>query len=388
MHILIIPSEFFVTELNPLGSIFQYEQAKAFLSEGHQVGVISVGFVTLRYLFKKYPYHAIENKGSLKIRRKYDRSFLLERHIRPDMNVQRYLKLFKKLYEEYICEFGHPDIIHAHNFIYAGFLAEWIKDAYGLPFVLTEHSTAFARRLIPNRYDHLLKRVASKAGVISCVSTPFKRLLEGRLGIMCDVLPNIVDFCFFAKDFPRDSSSNFIFLTVGSLEYKKNHELLLRSFAAGFKNQQAYLRIGGDGPLRRKLIRLARELGILGQVFFLGHLSRDDVVGEMQRANCFVLPSNYETFGVVLIEALASGLPLIATRCGGPEDIVNAGNGRLVDVGSVEQLASAMRYVKNNITKYSRDTLRNEASTHYSASAFVKKAIDFYERAIEKNSSY
>ena len=388
MHILILPSEQFLTERHPAGGIFQYDQALALSGSGHKVGILSVGFISFRHIFRPYLYPDKEEVFNISIYRSYKRSLLLERFVPSSFNRVRYVRIFKEIYLSYISKHGVPDIVHAHNFLYAGFLAEWIKDTYGLPFVLTEHSTAFARRLIPNRYDHFLKRVASKAGVVSCVSTPFKRLLEDRLDLMCDVLPNIVDSCFFAKDFPRDSSSNFIFLTVGLLDYKKNHELLLRSFAAGFKNQQAYLRIGSDGPLRRKLIRLARELGILGQVFFLGHLSRDDVVGEMQRANCFVLPSNHETFGVVLIEALASGLPLIATRCGGPEDIVNAGNGRLVDVGSVEQLASAMRYVKNNITKYSRDTLRNEASSHYSASAFVKRAIDFYERAIEKNSNY
>jgi len=163
---------------------------------------------------------------------------------------------------------------------------------------------------------------------------------------------------------------------------------LLRTFAASLKDQEVSLRIGGTGPLLSQLMRLSDELGISDQVSFLGSLSRDDVAREMQRANCFVLSSNYETFGVVLIEALASGLPLIATRCGGPEDIVNASNGKLVDVGSVEQLASAMCYVKNNINKYSWDILRNEASSLYSARAFVKKVINFYERAIEKNSYY
>lgn len=387
MHILIVPSELFLTELNPFGGIFQYGQAKAFAKAGHQVGVISVGFITLRYLFKKYPYHAAENQDSLNILRKYERSFLLERHIKPEMNVQRYLKLFKKQYEEYICEFGHPDIVHAHNFFYAGFMAGWIKDSYGVPFVLTEHSSAFARGFVPNRINYLLSRVGLKAGIVSCVSSPFKRLMETRLDLHFEVLPNIVDSAFLTKKH-INNSTKFVFLTLGSLEDNKNQALLLHAFSSRFKNEEVSLKIGGVGPDLLKLKNLARDLGISHQVFFLGHLSRVDVVQEMRRANCFVLSSNYETFGVVLIEALASGLPLIATRCGGPEDIVNAGNGILVDVGSVEQLASSMRYVKNNITKYNRDTLFNEANSLYSARAFVKKAIDFYERAIEKNSNY
>jgi glycosyltransferase involved in cell wall biosynthesis len=388
MHILIIPSERFVTEREPLGGIFQYEQAKALVAAGHQVGVLSVGFITLRYLFKKYPYRAKENQSSINIWRKYKRSFLLERYIRPEVNVQRHLKLFKRQYEDYVCDFGHPNIIHAHNFFYAGFIAEWIKDRYGIPFVLTEHSSSFVRGYITHRCDDFLKRIGSKAIVASCVSTSFKKILESRLGLRFEVLPNMVDNIFFAERDIYFVSTKFTFLTIASLDSNKNQELLLRAFAAAFKGQDVSLRIGGNGPLLAQLMKLSSGLGLFDQVIFLGSISRDDVVCEMQRANCFILPSNYETFGVVLIEALASGLPLIATRCGGPEDIINSGNGILVDVGSVEQLASAMCYVKNNISKYNQDTLRNEASSLYSANAFVKKATDFYERSIEKNSNY
>jgi glycosyltransferase involved in cell wall biosynthesis len=387
MRILIIPSEKFVTSNEPLAGIFQYEQAKALAHAGHEVDVISVGFINFRYLFKSYPFNSTESYDSLRVLRKYKRSIFPARFIAINTNRKRYLRLFKSFYHEYVSKFGHPDIVHAHNFLYAGFMAEWLNDTYGVPFVITEHSSSFARGVIADHYDHHLSRVGSKAGVVSCVSTSFQKVLEKRLALRLDVLPNIVDNIFFIDrgiDAPCDG---FTFLTIASLDGNKNQELLLRAFAAAFKGHDASLRIGGSGPLLSRLIKLSVELDLSSQVMFLGLLSRDDVVREMQNANCFVLSSNYETFGVVLIEALVSGLPLISTRCGGPEDIINADNGILVDVGSVEQLASAMRYVKNNIAKYNLDALRNEASSLYSARAFVKKAINFYERAIEKNTN-
>jgi len=99
-------------------------------------------------------------------------------------------------------------------------------------------------------------------------------------------------------------------------------------------------------------------------------------------ADCFVLPSRYETFGVVLIEALASGLPLIATKCGGPEDIVNCGNGVLVEIDNVELLAEAMRALKRNKHKYDANRLREEAILRFGEAAFVNNVLPIYEAAI------
>jgi glycosyltransferase involved in cell wall biosynthesis len=385
MHILIVPSEIFVTQIEPLAGVFQFEQAKALSNTGHKVGVVSVGFITMRYLFKFYPYNERQNEGQLNIFRKYRRSIYIERYLNSNYNISRYISIFKRLYGEYEVEHGRPDIVHAHNFLYAGFLAEWLWDTYKIPFIITEHSSSFVRGFVPHSLDLKLKSIINKAAIVSSVSGVLSNTLKNRFDRNFDILPNIVDEIFFNHTLDsRFDIDKFIFLSVSSIDSNKNQSLLLKSFASGFRGTSEQLRIGGDGPLIKNLITLAEELGIIDQVQFLGHLSREEVSSEMRQAHCFILPSNHETFGVVLIEALASGLPLLATKCGGPEDIINDGNGLLVDVGSQDQLTDAMNFIKINHRKYNSNDLRTEALAKFGEHAFVKNACAMYEKGIKK----
>jgi len=382
MHILIIPSEHFVVEKNPLGGIFQYEQAKALAAYGHSVGVLSVGFISLRYLFRSYPYLNRQHSEGINIYRRYRRIFNIVRFSNPAVVAEMTLKIFEKLYGEYEKLHGRPDVVHAHNFLYAGALAKFLNERIGIPFVLTEHSTAFARGLVPSSYDPALQAISDKAAVLSCVSEPFRMILENRFKKKFRILPNLVDSLFFDDRSNFSHKDSFIFINVASLEKKKNQGLLLRAFASRFRGCPIQLRIVGGGPLRAGLEDLAHELGIHDQVMFLGLLSRGAVRDEMRQANCFVLTSDFETFGVVLIEALASGLPLISTRSGGPEDIVNSGNGLLIDRGAERALSEAMHYMVKHTGKYDKETLRDEARNLFGEVAFVRNVIDLYKEVV------
>lgn len=390
MHILIIPSEHLVTESAPLAGVFQYEQAQALSDAGYKVGVISVGFVTLRYLFKKYSYKRRESFDNLNLFRKYKRLTLPHRYYPFKILKNKYLALFFKEFDDYIKNNGKPDVVHAHNFLYAGCIAKELKQRYGLPFILTEHSSSFARGSVPTSIDKDLTEVCNQANALTCVSSAFSTVLNKRLNFAFDVFHNIVDNSFFSLKLNDNKNKNFTFLNVASLDANKNQRLLLLVFAEQFKNQSIQLKIIGDGPLMTELITLSEKLGISPQVEFLGRLPRNEVRNQMLNAHCFVLPSNYETFGVVLIEALASGLPLIATKCGGPEDIVNQSNGILVDTENQEQLGDAMQamvqdYYKNSLKAFNPQNLRNESLEKFGEQAFVTNAINYYKQAIEAN---
>ena len=384
MHILIIPSEHFVTEKSPFASIFQYEQAKALTKVGHSVGVVSVGFITLRYLFNKYPYKKFEQINNINIYRKYKRLLFVHRFI-PFLYLNfKYKKLFKNEVKNYIKKHGVPDIIHAHNFLEAGLFALHIKKKYNIPFVLTEHSSAFARGLVRKELENEIKEICQQASALTCVSSPFKKLLENRYEFKFSVLFNIVDKLFFKHPISVKEENTFTFINVAFMDENKNQALLITTFAKLYKNTNKKLVLIGNGILENTLKELTVELDINKQVSFLGRLSRERVCAEMLKADCFVLTSNYETFGVVLIEALASGLPLIATKCGGPEDIVNSGNGILIDVNNQIQLENAMIKIINNYKQYDKEKLRAEAQHRFGEKAFVDNALSFYEKGIKK----
>ena len=114
-------------------------------------------------------------------------------------------------------------------------------------------------------------------------------------------------------------------MNVAHLDKKKNQAGLIKSFAEKFAGNTKYqLVIAGDGPEKENLHTQIDKLKVSDQVILFGRASRKDVLSLMQKANCFVLPSHYETFGVVLIEAMSCGLPVLSTKSGGPESIITS----------------------------------------------------------------
>lgn len=384
MHILIIPSEHFITQTQPLGGIFQYHQAKALSNAGHQVGVLSVGYITPRYLISKYIYKKEEKIDNINIKRDYQQLYSPHRYMPFNILKSNYIKMADKLYSEYIKEFGIPDIIHAHNFLYAGIIAEFLNDKYGVNYIVTEHSSSFVRNKLSNEKIKSIEEVARNASKVTAVSSSFNGILKEYTKTNIDVLSNIVDDFFFQKNLHNKTSDDFIFLHIASLDKNKNQELLIRSFEKIAKlNNNIYLNIAGDGYMRSFLESLVKKLDIERQVNFLGRMSQEKVRDEMMQSDCFVLPSNFETFGVVLIEALACGLPLIATKCGGPGDILNEQNGILIDVENQLQLEDAMMTIYKNADKYNKEKLRDDAKERFGEKAFIKNVMKYYEIGID-----
>lgn len=383
MHILIIPSEHFITQTQPLGGIFQYHQAKALNNAGHQIGVLSVGYITPRYLISKYIYKKEEKIDDINIKRNYKQLYFPHRYMPFKILKNNYIKMADKLYSEYIKEFGIPDIIHTHNFLYAGVVAEFLKDKYGIKYIITEHSSSFVRNKLSNQKIKSIENIATKALKVTAVSSSFNNLLKEYTKTSIDLLSNIVDDFFFQKKFQNKISNDFIFLHIASLDKNKNQELLIKSFEKIAKlNDNIYLNVGGDGYMKKSLESLVKKLDIEKQVNFLGRISQEKVRDEMMKSDCFVLSSNFETFGVVLIEALACGLPLIATKCGGPEDIVNEQNGILIDVENQTQLENTMLNMYKNAKEYDKEKLREDVKERFADIAFVKNAMKYYELGI------
>lgn len=100
---------------------------------------------------------------------------------------------------------------------------------------------------------------------------------------------------------------------------------------------------------------------------------------ELARAQALVHPSRYETFGVAIVEALAMGRPVVATRCGGPEGIVTARDGLLVPVDDIEALARAMRELREHIDRYDAAAIRLACLERFGEGAVVARLRDTYE---------
>lgn len=114
------------------------------------------------------------------------------------------------------------------------------------------------------------------------------------------------------------------------------------------------------------------------QVQFLGALDRKEVILQMNKCDAFVLASKFETFGVVLIEALSCGKPVISTKSGGPNVIVNENNGLLVPVDNIKELSNAMLDLYQNYSRYNPNNIRNDCYARFSETVIAKRIINLY----------
>ena len=372
MHVLILPS-FYPEKSNPINGIFFKKQAEAMTGSIGKVGVVYVEQKSLRKLFSnfllnRYQFSSIEKNGLIEYR--LHGINLLNQYV-PGALLWK-MCMFS-LVKKYIRDHGVPDVIHAHNTFNAGFVAFKIAKKYRIPYIITEHSSGYlmgeysAKKLIGSNTivrnaKHLLAVGQKLAGVLN-------RIYNREAA----VVPNIVDTTFFTPDFSKQKKEMFQFISVGNLLSNKGHAFLIEAFATAIKeNDKIRLVICGDGPEKKQLESLIEKYKIEGLVLLKGKVDQDCLLNEYRESKCLVLPSENETFGVVLIEALSCGIPVIATTSGGPEDIVNDENGVLVDYGNVNQLARAMIEMSKNDMNFNNDSIRQSIIDKYSNDAIVK----------------
>lgn len=387
MHVLILPSWYPADDYD-INGVFFREQAVALKKQGLSIGVISISLLTLRKLKNIFGMQATrmtvtEEAGIPTYRKPYRNWF----YKIPGLGKFRYLLVARKVYLQYVKEQGKPDIIHVHSMLDAGIAAMYIKTKYGIPYVVTEHSSSIAKNLLSQRELRLIQTITDESALNIAVSSVFSKLLHTKTGREWNVLPNIVHEQFFKKiDETVDRSSSFRFINVCFLNENKRVDLLINAFALACKaNPTVQLCIGGTGDQLGKLKQLASELGVDKQVVFLGALSRNQVMEEVGNADVFVLSSEVETFGVVLIEALALGKPVISTRSGGPEDIVEEYNGLLVPTNDVEALAAAMRYMVDHYHKYNQREIQQGCREKFSEALVGKRLKDMYLQVLSKD---
>jgi glycosyltransferase involved in cell wall biosynthesis len=282
------------------------------------------------------------------------------------------------LFRQYVAEHGLPDLVHAHSALNAGVVALAIERRYRVPFVLTEHSTGFAQGRLRWWERDLVSRVVAAACRCIAVSPDLARLLEAQYpSSIWHYLPNPLGEAF-AADIPaagpKRAVDPFVFLSAARMSPEKGFALLIGAFAEAFGGDPGTrLRLAGDGPIRGDLERLAERRGIARQVEFLGDLPATGVRDEMLAADAFVLASDVESFGVVVIEALACGRPVVVTRSGGPDHMVNSRNGLLVPTRDRAALRDALIEMRRRAGEYDAAAIRAEALSLYGPDAFARR---------------
>ncbi|MDE6622593.1 MAG: glycosyltransferase [Lachnospiraceae bacterium] len=387
MNILIIPAFFRTKDRPTLGSFF-WDQARALKCAGHQVAILYSDTYSVKCIreYVLYAEAASEECEGIKIYRM--KIFCPLKH-GMEGHREAFTRGVQQLYEKYV-KSEHFDVIHAHCCVWAGYAAMRLSQKTGIPYVITEHATLFElhKDQISKFNDKCIRQAFENAKKVICVSHAFAKLIsEYRTAGDIEVVGNVVDFDQFRPD-KSEPHREMRFLTICYMNtkdqlIKKGMDVLLEAWCEfSRKCNSAKLIIGGGGHAAQKAVEWCREYGIEQTVEFIGQLSREQVVEQMQACDVFVLPSRYETFGVVYIEAMACGKPVIAAANGGPDDFVKDFNGILIEPGNAEVLARAILYMVSHREAYQAQRIVDFAMEKFSGQAIVSQLTSLYSQVL------
>ena len=274
-----------------------------------------------------------------------------------------------------------PDVLHAHFFL-AGLPAVLLGKALRKPVVVTEQWSIF----LPSDPMPLTAplRLAAKvafghADFVLPPSEALRRAIEAH-GIRARfrVVPNVVDTRVFHPNGAPRVRGPARLLTVGLLYEAKGHEFLLEALALLRRRRDVRLDVVGDGPRRDDYERLAGELGIRDAVTFHRLQPKEEVARFMREADAFVLASRYDNNPSALIEALASGLPVVATDVGGIPELVDERAGVLARAEDSASLAARIGELLDDLDRYDRGAIAEAARARFGRERIGRELAEVY----------
>lgn len=385
MHVLLI-TQSYPNSFNPVEAIFFEDQANALATCVNKVGVISIIPVSVKTIIKTKKIKLGFAKKTVNDVETWLYTYL-NIPKRPKYCVNKSAKTGMRLFKQYIAKHGKPDIIHVHRYE-SGMLAIEIMEKYQIPYVVTEHSSFFLLNTIPKSMEPIAQKTFENAKKNIAVSEHFASVLSKKYNLDFQYIPNIVDTDKFALKPEIQNHEPFVFFNVASLTKNKNHKLMIDAF--GKFNQEfpnSILRIAGTGVEEENILNQLKKQGLVDKVILLGKLSREQIVNELHKCHVFLLSSLFETFGVVIIEAMSTGTPVLSTRCGGAESIVKNDQLGLLVNPEVQEYVTAMKKMYSTFSSYDSTIIRDYAVNHFSQEVVAKQLVEVYTDVLNKENN-
>lgn len=334
----------------------------------------------------------------------------------PDIMDQRIYRAF----ENY--DF---DIIHVHHPILAGDAAQYLGRKYGIPVIYTYHTryeqylhyikpyhslqlrytrerNALLRRVEGNVLEYsestflprYIRFFSNRCDMVFAPSLMMRELLQEQgVTTRIELLPTGLEQQFYrpdekkAEEIRRSYARNamFLFCTVSRLEEEKNISFLIRSMQVlkSKYTKDFRLLIIGDGTKRKVLETEAKMLDLKEQVVFLGTIPQTEIKNYYKACDLFLFASKSETQGIVLLEAMAASLPVVAVSASGVNDIVVQNENGRVTTETEEEFADTVKEVVSNVPKY--NAMKQHAintAYEYSCEVIAKQAEQYYIESI------
>ncbi len=371
MTILII-SRGLPDEKNPMNGIFEFDQAKALSGIGLKVAYFAIDFRAIWHKRKLGAYHCIKDGVAC-----YGMNI-------PTGPIPIKLRLLigqlcvSYLFEKYFKGTRENYILHSH-FFSNGYMAKRLKNKYRFPLVVTEHLSELTEKNPPEHIVYYARQAYRCADQVLAVSQALADCIYRRTKTRCKVIHNVIDLDVFFK-VEKEGHKGFVFASCGELTRRKGYDLLIEAFREFHASHpDARLIIIGGGGQKKELETEIRRMRVQSCVKLVGRKTRKQMCGIYKKCDAFVLPSRNETFGVAYLEAVAAGLPIIATKCGGTDEFVNADNGLLIPVDDTEKLVDAMEQMYKGYRSYHIARMRENLVKRFSPDVIAHQLKDIYQ---------
>lgn len=371
MNVLILPA-WYPNKKDYVGGIFIKEQVKA---------LKSVGINPIVY----YPFDneilpndlRLNIEDTIKVYRA-NTDYMKNSKLSKFNSFKNSIRDLKKIVKD-----NSIDLIHAHVGYPAGVIAylHYLTNKR-IPYILTEHRSntkEFAARF----YNGILKRVYLNAKRVITVSEFLKKELENLEYVFNGkVIGNVVDI---PRERVEDNyiSDKVIILFIGSMEANevKGIKYLIPALARFIENTSLKVNVLfiGEGTYKESYENLAQNFGIKDNCTFIGKIPKEKIGQYIKRSNFVISSSIKETFGAVLIESMSYGRPVLATKCGGPQEFVNEFNGILVEKESVDELYYGLNKMVKNYSQFSSEDIKKYVEDNYSLNVIGEKLKKEYE---------
>ena len=376
LHVLVIPT-WYPNGKDKLIGIYHKTFCKALVENGTvDVNMLYIDRQGIRqlpkYPFMKKRYDDVYEGYTVYIRRMMSLSKLGYK-----VQVRSYTKTLEKLFKEYVKKHGKPDVIHAHVAVPAGYAAAVIGKKYGIPVVVTEH--AFRHFSYPEAKEYV--DFVMENTRFTCVSEYLRTMLKENHGISSEILANVVDTSVFSKPKKPCNDGVFRLVTVSALRPGKCVDDTIKALKIlRDKNEigKFEFTVVGNGEAEAIYRQAADDLNMNDVVKFVGRKTPEEASEYLSHADALVIASNIETFGIPAIEALAAGLPVVTTRCKGPEGFLDEKCAEFCEIENPEDLARAIKRMYDRKDSFDEDYLRSVAH-RFGSESIANQAIGMYK---------
>ncbi|MFO7826001.1 MAG: glycosyltransferase family 4 protein [Cyclobacterium sp.] len=295
-----------------------------------------------------------------------------DRFLKPIFNLIGFVLNRSKI-DELLIKY-QIDIVHAHNVHTDAAVAYELFKKCNIPYVIT------CRGLETNYINYYIKQCIYNSYTVIALNYRQKLILE-QLNIESEIIPHGIDDNFPTKELTSNRNNNYFkIVTVSRLLDWKNIDKVLKALCS--LNGKIRYDIFGDGPEKERLVNLIIDLGLEDKVFIYGFIPHHLLVKKLPEYDVFILVSFPETFGRVYLEALAAGLPLIASKNSGIDGFIEDGNeGFLVNHLDPSEISEALTKLMNN--QHLRNSMRQktlEKVKFFSWDSVIRKLYNVYNK--------